>query len=186
MLPMKVGLFYGSSTCYTEMAAEKIKDVFAPSIEVVLHNVADASLVHANDFDVLILGIPTWDYGEIQEDWDEVWPGLFEVAFNTKLVALYGLGDQEGYPEWFLDAMGILHDKIIELGATVIGHYPAEDFHFEKSKALIPVVADSQASMFVGLALDYENEFDAVDQRIEQWCTSITPTLLAFFEGLNE
>lgn len=24
---MKIGLFYGSSTCYTEMAAEKIRDI---------------------------------------------------------------------------------------------------------------------------------------------------------------
>lgn len=37
---MKIGLFYGSSTCYTEMAAEKIRDIIGPEI-VTLHNVKD-------------------------------------------------------------------------------------------------------------------------------------------------
>lgn len=29
-----------------------------------------------------------------------------------KIVALYGMGDQLGYGEWFLDALGMLHDKL--------------------------------------------------------------------------
>lgn len=35
---MKVGLFYRSSTCHTEMAAEKIRDILGPE-RVCLHNV---------------------------------------------------------------------------------------------------------------------------------------------------
>ena len=34
---MNMGLFYGSSTCYTEMAAEKIRDIIGPEL-VTLHN----------------------------------------------------------------------------------------------------------------------------------------------------
>ena len=34
---MNIGLFYGSSTCYTEMAAEKIRDIIGPEL-VTLHN----------------------------------------------------------------------------------------------------------------------------------------------------
>ena len=29
-----------------------------------------------SQYDVLILGIPTWDFGEIQEDWEAVWDQL--------------------------------------------------------------------------------------------------------------
>ena len=29
---MNIGLFYGSSTCYTEMAAEKIRDIIGPEL----------------------------------------------------------------------------------------------------------------------------------------------------------
>jgi len=34
---MKMGLFYGSSTCYTEMAAEKIREILGVEL-VDLHN----------------------------------------------------------------------------------------------------------------------------------------------------
>ena len=40
-MPQKIGLFYGSSTCYTEIAAEKIREQFGAEL-VDLHNVADA------------------------------------------------------------------------------------------------------------------------------------------------
>ena len=52
-------------------------------------------------YDVLILGIPTWDFGEIQEDWEAVWDQLDDLNLEGKIVALYGLGDQLGYGEWF-------------------------------------------------------------------------------------
>ena len=57
---MNMGLFYGSSTCYTEMAAEKIRDIIGPEL-VTLHNLKDDSPKLMEQYDVLILGIPTWD-----------------------------------------------------------------------------------------------------------------------------
>ena len=61
---MNIGLFYGSSTCYTEMAAEKIRDIIGPEL-VTLHNLKDDSPTLMEQYDVLILGIPTWEFGEI-------------------------------------------------------------------------------------------------------------------------
>lgn len=61
---MNMGLFYGSSTCYTEMAAEKIRDIIGPEL-VTLHNLKDDSPKLMEQYDVLILGIPTRDFGEI-------------------------------------------------------------------------------------------------------------------------
>ena len=69
----KIGLFYGSSTCYTEMAAEKIAEAIngiSGTELVVLHNIASDSIALMTDYKYLILGIPTWDYGELQEDWE--------------------------------------------------------------------------------------------------------------------
>ncbi len=54
---MNMGLFYGSSTCYTEMAAEKIRDIIGPEL-VTLHNLEDNSPKLMEQYDVLILGIP--------------------------------------------------------------------------------------------------------------------------------
>lgn len=162
-----IALFYGSSTCYTEMASEKIRDQIGPE-KVDLFNVAEDPLVTAQFYDCLIFGIPTWDYGELQEDWEEVWPDLDELNLAGKKVALFGLGDQIGYPEWFLDAMGYLHDKLAERGATMVGYWPNEGYEFEASQAL---TADK--SMFVGLALDEENEFDKTAERVHLWCEQV-------------
>ena len=100
-----IALFYGSSTCYTEMVAEKIAtQLGADNVDV--FNIADEPMVTAESYQAVIMGIPTWDYGELQEDWEEIWDEIDGVDFKGKTVALFGLGDQVGYPEWFLDALG--------------------------------------------------------------------------------
>lgn len=160
-------LFYGSSTCYTEMAGEKIRREIGES-KVDFFNVADTPISTCQFYDYLIFGIPTWDYGELQEDWEEIWPELDDLAIENKKFALYGLGDQIGYPEWFQDAMGYLHDKLVTLGARPVGYWPVKGYEFESSKALA-----QNKQYFVGLALDDENEFDKTDQRIHTWCKQI-------------
>jgi flavodoxin II len=162
-----IGLFYGSSTCYTEMAGEKIRDCLGPD-RVDLFNITDTPVITAQFYSLLIFGIPTWDYGELQEDWEEIWPDLDDLDLQGKRVALYGLGDQVGYPEWFLDALGYLHAKLIERGADMVGYWPNIGYEFESSKALLP-----EGNYFVGLALDEENQFDQSAERIARWCDQI-------------
>src|SRR4051812_5881918 len=132
-----IGLFYGSSTCYTEMAGGKIRSQLGEDL-VDVFNINETPIITAQFYDYLILGIPTWDYGELQEDWEEIWDEINDVDFTGKKVALYGLGDQVGYPEWFLDAMGYLHSKVIAHGAIPCGYWPIEGYHYEASKALSP------------------------------------------------
>ena len=116
MYPMTqapIGLFYGSSTCYTEMAAETIAARLGED-RVDVYNVAETPVSLMENYPLLILGIPTWDYGELQEDWENCWEALDNVDFSDKTVALFGLGDQIGYPEWFLDALGFLWAKVCD------------------------------------------------------------------------
>ncbi|WP_413111071.1 flavodoxin FldB [Thaumasiovibrio sp. DFM-14] len=164
---MKVGLFYGSSTCYTEMAAEKIRAQLGTGL-VTLHNVKTAPLVLTQDYDLLIFGISTWDFGELQEDWAAAWSQLEQLDLSNKAIALFGLGDQEGYGEWFLDAMGLLHDALLDCEADIIGYWPTQGYQFEASKA---ITADSD--FFVGLALDEDSQYDLSDERIAVWCEQI-------------
>jgi flavodoxin II len=166
-----IAIFYGSSTCYTEMVAEKIANQLGPD-SVDVFNIADEPMVTAESYPAVIMGIPTWDYGELQEDWEEIWDEIDTVNFRGKTVALYGLGDQIGYPEWFLDAMGYLHAKLEALGANLVGYSPVEGFEFEQYKALT-----ADGNQFVGLALDEENEFDLTQERIARWCEQIKPAL---------
>lgn len=164
---MKFGLFYGSSTCYTEMAAEKIRAIIGEDL-VDIYNIKDTSPSMMQDYELLILGISTWDFGEIQEDWQAVWQELDGLQLSQKTIALFGLGDQEGYGEWFLDAMGLLHDELAQTGAQFIGYWKNQGYEFEASKAL---TQDKQH--FVGLALDEDSQYELSDERIANWCEQI-------------
>lgn len=164
---MKIGLFYGSTTCYTEMAAEKMRAIIGEDL-LDIHNVKETPLSLMSEYDLLILGISTWDFGEIQEDWNEIWDHIDGVPLNGKSVALYGLGDQEGYGEWYLDAMGLLHNEIKKTGANIIGYWPNEGYEFEASKALT-----EDGTQFVGLALDEDSQYELSDERIATWVEQI-------------
>ncbi|MDK9737498.1 flavodoxin FldB [Vibrio sp. D404a] len=165
---MKIGLFYGSTTCYTEMAAEKIRGIIGEDL-VDIHNVKETPLSLMADYDLLLLGISTWDFGEIQEDWNEIWDDLATTPVKGKVVALFGLGDQEGYGEWFLDAMGLLHDELKTVGADFVGYWPNDDsYEFEASKALT-----EDQSQFVGLALDEDSQYELSDDRIAAWVEQV-------------
>ncbi|PNH96795.1 flavodoxin FldB [Vibrio diazotrophicus] len=164
---MKIGLFYGSTTCYTEMAAEKMRAIIGDDL-LDIHNVKETPLSLMSDYDLLILGISTWDFGEIQEDWNELWDQIDGVPLNGKSVALFGLGDQEGYGEWYLDAMGLLHDEIKKTGANIIGYWPVQGYTFEASKALT-----EDGTQFVGLALDEDSQYELSDERIATWIEQV-------------
>ena len=127
---MKIGLFYGSTTCYTEMAAEKIRALIGPEL-VDLHNIKD-------------------------------------VPLEGRIIALFGMGDQLGYGEWYQDALGLLHDQLVPKGVRLVGYWPNEGYEFDASKALI-----DDGRHFVGLALDDANQYDQTESRIEQWVDQI-------------
>jgi flavodoxin II len=164
---MKIGLFFGSTTCYTEMVSEKIRDIIGGDI-VDLHNIKDSPLSLMDNYDFLILGISTWDFGELQEDWAGVWQDIDGIQLKNKCVALFGLGDQEGYGEWFLDAMGLLHQQLLPSQPNFIGYWPNQGYEFQASKALI-----NNDTLFVGLALDEDSQYEKTDERIATWCEQI-------------
>lgn len=163
----KVGLYYGSSTCYTEMVAERIQAILGDE-NIDLHNIATADLNSLGNYDFLVFGIPTWDYGELQEDWDDRWEDLDTIDLTGKTCAIFGLGDQYGYEDWFQDAIGYLYYKLISLGAQVIGEWPNNGYEFLESKAL-----NEDQTSFFGLALDDENQPEQTEQRLQAWLTQI-------------
>jgi flavodoxin II len=164
---MKIGLFYGSTTCYTEMAAEKIRTLLGPEL-VDIHNIKDVPMVRMQDYEILILGISTWDFGELQEDWESSWDDIAGLDLEGRIIALFGMGDQLGYGDWYQDALGLLHDQLLPKGVKLVGYWPNDGYEFEASKALI-----DDGRYFVGLALDDANQYDQTDERLEQWVEQI-------------
>ena len=164
---MDIGLFYGSSTCYTQMVAEKIQALLGADL-VTLHNLKETPIQTMAQYDALIFGISTWDFGEIQEDWQANWDAIDQVKLGGKQIALFGLGDQQGYGEWFLDAMGLLHDKLLLQGCQMVGYWPNEGYQFEASKALV-----DEGRYFVGLALDETSQYQLTDERLARWLPQV-------------
>lgn len=165
----RVGLFYGSSTGVTETIAENIRDVWAqkgmePVEPINIGYVKDAGKLLAYDY--LILGISTWNIGLLQDDWDILFPQLDSLDFSGKTVAIFGIGDQENYADNFLDAVGILGDKLIERGAKLVGYWMDEHFEFADSKGFVD-------GKFMGLGIDEVNQRQLSAQRIENWVTQI-------------
>lgn len=170
---MEIALFYGSTTGHTEEAAETIRNLLDDH-QVLLFDLADEPLVHAESFSHLIFGIPTWDYGEPQGEWEDVWEDVENLDLQGKRVALFGLGDQVGYGDWFQDAMGLLHDRLVAAGAQICGQWPAEGYDFSASRAL---TADGR--QFVGLALDEDSQPELSAARLRDWCEALRRDFLA-------
>ena len=160
------GIFFGSDTGNTENIAKMIQAQLGKDVADV-HDIAKSSKEDLEGYDILLLGIPTWYYGEAQCDWDDFFPTLEDIDFNGKLVALFGCGDQEDYAEYFLDAMGTLRDVVEARGATIIGHWPTEGYQFEASKALV------DDKHFVGLGIDEDRQPELTAGRVTAWCKQL-------------
>ncbi len=164
-----IGLFYGSTEGATAAAAELIKDQIEATglAKVDLFDVAYTELKTMEGYDTLILGISTWDIGQLQADWAYRFAELDKVNLAGKKAALFGLGDQYGYPDSYLDAMDALGEKVIALGGELVGFNLVDDsYEFEYSLAVIDDV-------FIGLALDEENQSDLTQKRVRQWVQTL-------------
>lgn len=163
----EIGLFFGSDEGNTESVARRIQARLGEEV-VDIHDIADVTQLDFAGYDKIILGIPTWDFGQIQSDWEEFWDDVSEIDFSGKTVALFGLGDQFGYGDFFLDAMGMLHDVVVGNGAAIVGHWPTEGYEFDASKAKL-----EGRDMFVGLGLDEDQQPELTAGRLNEWCNQI-------------
>lgn len=162
----KIGLFFGTQTGNSEAIAETIQKVFGGDSVVTLHNVVDTEAAELEGYEYLIIGCPTWNVGELQADWESLYDELDNIDLSGKKVAYFGAGDQIGYADNFQDAMGILEEKISDLGGTTVGYWSTESYDFSESKAV-------KNNKFVGLALDEDNQYELTDERINTWVTQL-------------
>ena len=171
-----IPIVYASTTGNTEHVALRVMAMWPgdESIELVPLEALNQSLIDQSH--ALIFGISTWNFGELQDDWEEFWGDFCDLSFDNKKVAVFGLGDQLGYGDWFVDAMGILADQLLKLGATLYGEWPCEGYAFEASKAF-----NRSSNTFIGLALDEDSQSYETDARIESW----VKTLALSFEDIS-
>jgi len=163
----KIGLFFGSDEGNTERVAYRIQNRFGVDL-VDVHDIADITQLEFAQYEYIILGISTWDFGQIQSDWDDFWDDIAAVDFSGKTVAFFGLGDQFGYSDYFVDAMGMLHDLVVQSCPEIVGYWPTDGYEFNASKAEIP-----GAGKFVGLALDEDHQENLTAKRLNFWCQQL-------------
>ena len=168
---MKIGIFYGSTTGNTEMAAEKIEQALGDHVSHIAE-IANTEPADLLNYDVLILGIPTWDVGQLQMDWETFLPSMEGLDLTNKKVALFGMGDAEVYSLNFLDALGLLWNEIKTMGKPeLIGIWPTEGYEYDAS------IGEYDDDHFLGLGLDEENQMDLHDERISSWVKQIKAEL---------
>lgn len=156
-----ISLIYSFNSNKTAKVAERIKEAFGEAnLEPINAETLTEEEFLKNRF--AILGVPTWFDGELPNYWDEFGPILEDLNLENRIFALYGLGDQKGYPDNFLDAVGIMAQILEKRGAKIVGQTSTEGYHFGKSKA----VRDNN---FIGLAIDFENQATQNAQRVKSW-----------------
>ena len=164
-----IQLFYGSDTQKTH---EVVQSTILPLLRLEGVEAQDKVIPELTDedwieHDMFILGVPTWYYGELQSDWEAYFDHFKTLDFTGKTVALFGLGDQWGYDEWFIDGVGILAEVLLENGAELICPWPTEGYDFQKSRAL------KNEGEFYGLALDEDNQYELTKSRCELWVPQV-------------
>lgn len=168
---MKIAIYYGSTSGSTERVAEMIRQYLGGKAYVDLFDVATLQNAHSmNQYDVLIWGSSTWDDGQLQYDWEDFAQRLDDTQLTGKTVAIFGLGDQLGYDQEFVDAIKILHDKAEAMGARIVGYWPDQGYDYKASRAAVKGV-------FLGLAIDEDNQSELTEERVAQWTRQLREEL---------
>ncbi|GJL35507.1 flavodoxin [Enterobacter hormaechei] len=173
-----IGIFFGSDTGKTRKIAKLIQQKLGDVADAPV-NINRTSLETFLSYPVLVLGTPTLGDGQLpgfaagceSESWGEFIDQLADANLSGKIVALYGLGDQQGYPDNFASALRPLYDAVVGCGAQVVGEWPGDGYDFSFSAAL-------EGDKFVGLVLDQDNQFDLTDERVASWLEQIKPQIL--------
>lgn len=157
-------IFYASSTGNTEFVAEKINEKLD---DFELIDIASDGVEKMNECDSIIIGVSTWGEGDLQDDWEDCLSDVQEVDFTNKKVALFGLGDQDGYPDEFVDALGIMYEELSSKDVEIVGNTSIKGYEYDDSKAEVN-------GKFVGLVIDEDNQSELTEERISTWCSEIS------------
>ncbi|MDU7914577.1 MAG: flavodoxin [Klebsiella grimontii] len=159
-----IGIFFGTDTGKTRKIAKMIHKQLGELADAPV-NINRTTLDDFMAYPVLLLGTPTLGDGQLPG------LGLDDASLKGKTVALFGLGDQRGYPDNFVSGMRPLFDALSARGAQMIGSWPNEGYEFSASSAL-------EGDRFVGLVLDQDNQFDQTEARLASWLEEIKRTVL--------
>lgn len=153
---MKTAIFFGSTTGTTEMVAGKVGELLGAEV------LPATEINKVEEYDFVIFATSTWGMGDLQDDWYEALDILKTKNLSGKKVGLIGVGDQAGFGDTFVDAIGIIYDEIKDMGINLVGKTSTDGYSFSSSRAVV----DDE---FVGLVIDENNQSELTDERINNW-----------------
>uniref|UniRef100_A0A7S3Q5U7 Flavodoxin-like domain-containing protein n=1 Tax=Chaetoceros debilis TaxID=122233 RepID=A0A7S3Q5U7_9STRA len=168
-------VYYSTSTGNTETVAQYIADA-AGGLDIV--DIGDASDDEIKGFDGLIIGAPTWHTGADEQrsgtSWDDfLYDTLPNIELEGKNVAVFGMGDQEGYGDNYCDAAGELYDLFEAKGCKMFGLTSTDGYNHSDSKA-------ERDGKFCGLMMDEDNQYDLSEDRAKAWVEQLKSEGFAF------
>ncbi len=170
----KIGLFYGPLGGSTEKVAKKVAAALgSENVDLIPIKESKASDIEKYEnviFGMSTIGKETWDADKPANDWDLFLPELEKINYSNKVIAMFGLGDQVTYDLHFVDALGIVAEKILPKGAQIIGRVDTEGYDFRESNALID-------GKFIGLPVNEDFEPELTDQRVQNWVVKLKDKL---------
>lgn len=161
----KIGIFYASSTGRTAEAARKIGaalDVAADDI----HDVARTAPSAMGEYELIIMGSPTYAAGELQGRMEDFVDGAAALDLRGHRLAFFGTGD-DTMTRTFCGAVGLMAKAMTPTGAEQVGQFNAQGYIFDDSAAEIA------PGTYAGLLLDDVNHKDLTDGRIKEWVKTL-------------
>ncbi len=156
----KVGIFYSFNTGKTQSVGERILKEFGDIAEVVdIETVSTSKLL---EYDLVVIGSSTWYDGKLPDYWEDIIPEMKKENFEGKNIAIFGLGNQQGYPDNFGDSLHYMAEVFTPLGANLVGFTDPAQYDFNESKAL-------KDGVFIGLLIDEETQPELTKERIANW-----------------
>ena len=153
---MKTAIFFGSTTGTTEMVAGKVGELLGAEV------LPATEINKVEEYDFVIFATSTWGMGDLQDDWYEALDILKTKNLSGKKIGLIGVGDQAGFGDTFVDAIGIIYDEIKDMGINLVGKTSIDGYSFSSSRAVV----DDE---FIGLVIDENNQSELTDERINTW-----------------
>ena len=162
------GIYFSTSTGNCETVAGYIGK--ASGVEI--GDIADAKDGEVLGHDALIVGAPTWMTGMDErrsgtdfDDW--LYDTLPNLDLSGKKVAVFGVGDQQSYGDFYCDAAGELYDMFKAKGCTIYGFTSTEGYVHQESKAEI------EEGKFCGCLFDEDNQDDLSEDRASNWVAQL-------------
>ncbi|MEM8736189.1 MAG: flavodoxin domain-containing protein [Planctomycetota bacterium] len=135
----KIGIYYASSGGRTRRVAGALAEILSERAYVEANDIRSAELAEMSNWDLLILGSPTYGSGELHPNWTN-WNReiiSMDLELATTQIAVFALGDQRHHRSTFGDAIWRLEELRNKLGSPAVGEIEGPDGNGDRLPGLV-------------------------------------------------